>query len=166
MTLAAFIAGIGVLGPGLGDWPETAAVLSGRQSYRPAATVLPMPTLLAAAERRRTGRVVKLALAIGLEATAHAGMDPAHLASVFSSSGGDGPNCHELCQALATAAVILLKHFKLRKYLHLPKTSARYLRWAHVILLKHFRLRKYLYLPKTSARHLRWAHVIYLGFSE
>ena len=103
MTLAAFIAGIGVLGPGLGDWPETAAVLSGRQSYRPAATVLPMPTLLAAAERRRTGRVVKLALAIGLEATAHAGMDPAHLASVFSSSGGDGPNCHELCQALATS---------------------------------------------------------------
>jgi predicted hotdog family 3-hydroxylacyl-ACP dehydratase len=26
--------------------------------------------------------------------------DPAELASVFSSSGGDGDNCHELCQAL------------------------------------------------------------------
>jgi len=102
MTLSAFVGGIGVLGPGLGNWAETAAVLSGRQVYRPAATVLPAPTLLAAAERRRSGRVVKLALTIGLEATSHAGADPAQLASVFSSSGGDGPNCHELCQALAT----------------------------------------------------------------
>jgi len=58
---------------------------------------------LAAAERRRIGRVVKLALAIALEATSQAGEDPAELASVFSSSGGDGHNCHELCQALSLA---------------------------------------------------------------
>lgn len=100
MSLSAYVAGIGVLGPGLSGWPHTAAVLSGRQAYRSAPTVLPMPTILAAAERRRTGRVVKLALAVGLEATAHAGANPAELASVFSSSGGDGDNCHELCQAL------------------------------------------------------------------
>jgi hypothetical protein len=65
--------------------------------------VLPMPAILAAAERRRTGRVVKLALAVALEATAQAGADAAALASVFSSSGGDGQNCHEICQALALA---------------------------------------------------------------
>jgi hypothetical protein len=65
--------------------------------------VLPMPTILAAAERRRTGRVVKLALAIASEAVSQAGMDPRALASVFSSSGGDGHNCHELCQALSLA---------------------------------------------------------------
>jgi len=100
VSLSAYVAGIGVLGPGLSGWPHTAAVLSGRQAYRSAPTVLPMPTILAAAERRRTGRVVKLALAVGLEATAHAGANPAELASVFSSSGGDGDNCHELCQAL------------------------------------------------------------------
>jgi hypothetical protein len=101
MSLSAYVGGLGVLGPGLADWPGTAAVLLGQQAYRPAATVLPMPTILAAAERRRVGRVVKLALAIALEATSQAGEDPAELASVFSSSGGDGQNCHELCQALS-----------------------------------------------------------------
>ena len=45
----------------------------------------------------------KLALAIAQEATRRAGVDPAELASVFSSSGGDGHNCHEICQALALA---------------------------------------------------------------
>ncbi|MEA2830672.1 MAG: hypothetical protein QOF22_1420 [Bradyrhizobium sp.] len=101
MSLSAYVSGLGVLGPGLANWPEAAAVLSGHQAYRPAAAVLPMPTILAAAERRRIGRVVKLALAIALEATSRAGEDPAELASVFSSSGGDGHNCHQLCQALS-----------------------------------------------------------------
>jgi hypothetical protein len=101
MRLSAHISGLGVLGPGLANWPEAAAVLSGRQPYRSAPTVLPVPTILPAAERRRVGRVVKLAMAIALEATAQAGENPAELASVFSSSGGDGHNCHELCQALS-----------------------------------------------------------------
>jgi Beta-ketoacyl synthase, N-terminal domain len=46
--------------------------------------------------------VVRLALAIGFEATSRAGADPAELPTVFSSSGGDGFNCHEICQTLAT----------------------------------------------------------------
>jgi hypothetical protein len=103
MSLAAYVDGIGVLGPGFAHWSEAAAVLSGRQPYRAAAAVLPMPTILAAAERRRTGRVVKLALAVALEATTQAAANPATLASVFSSSGGDGHNCHEICQALSLA---------------------------------------------------------------
>jgi hypothetical protein len=101
MTLSAYVAGIGVLGPGLTGWPQACAVLSGREAYTPAATVLPMPAILAAAERRRTGRAVKVALAVAQEAATQAGANPAELASVFSSSGGDGDNCHELCQALA-----------------------------------------------------------------
>jgi hypothetical protein len=103
MRLSAYVNGLGVLGPGLANWPEAAAVLSGRQAYRPAPAVLPAPAILAAAERRRSGRVVKLALGVALEATAQAGEDPASLASVFSSSGADGHNCHELCQALSLA---------------------------------------------------------------
>jgi hypothetical protein len=101
MNISAYVSGIGVLGPGLANWPETASVLSGRVDYSPARTELPTPALLPPAERRRTGRVVKLALAVALEATARAGVNPAQLASVFSSSGGDGHNCHELCLALA-----------------------------------------------------------------
>jgi hypothetical protein len=103
MRLSAYVGGLGVLGPGLADWPAAAAVLSGQARYRPQPTVLPMPTILAAAERRRVGRVVKLALAVALEATRRAREDPASLASVFSSSGGDGHNCHDLCQALSLA---------------------------------------------------------------
>jgi hypothetical protein len=103
MSLSAYVGGLGVLGPGLSNWPEAAAVLTGQQAYRAAATVLPMPTILPAAERRRTGRVVKLALAVALEATSQAGEDPSALASVFSSSGADGHNCHEICQALSLA---------------------------------------------------------------
>ena len=47
-------------------------------AYRAAPTVLPMPTLLPPAERRRTGRVVKLALARGVRSRRRsAGVDPA-----------------------------------------------------------------------------------------
>jgi hypothetical protein len=104
MTLTAYLNGLGLLGPGLPNWPEGSAVLAGGQPYRAAPAVLPVPSMLAAAERRRTGRVVRVALAIALEAAARAGEDPARLASVFSSSGGDGHNCHELCQALSLAS--------------------------------------------------------------
>jgi len=104
MKIAGYVGGIGVLGPGLNNWQDAAAVLSGRRIYEPAATVLPVPALLPATERRRTGRVVKTALAVALEATSHAGIEPATLASVFASSGGDGHNCHEICQALALEA--------------------------------------------------------------
>ena len=87
LKLSAYVGGIGALGPGLADWTEVAAVLTGRSPYRVAQTVLQTPALLPAAERRRTGRAVKLALAVALEATTHADTDPRQLASVFSSSG-------------------------------------------------------------------------------
>jgi hypothetical protein len=101
MTSAAYLGGIGLLGPGMGGWPEACAILSGQRAYAPAPTVLPAPSLLAATERRRVGRVVKLALAIASQAAAHAGASAGELKSVFSSSGGDGHNCHEICRALA-----------------------------------------------------------------
>jgi hypothetical protein len=102
-TLTAFIDGVGVLGPGITDWPAAARILRGEAPYAPLPTVLPAPERLPSAERRRTGAPVRLALAVGLEATARAGVDPSSLPAVFSSSGGDGDNCHEICQALASA---------------------------------------------------------------
>jgi hypothetical protein len=101
MRLEAFVQGVGVLGPGFSNWQGAAAVLAGRKDYAPQPTLLPSPALLPPAERRRTGRVVKLALAIASEAAGNADAAPEHLRSVFSSSGGDGHNCHEICQALA-----------------------------------------------------------------
>jgi Beta-ketoacyl synthase, N-terminal domain len=101
-TLAAQIRGIGLLGPGLDDWAGGIAVLSGATPYVSRTTVLPTPSILPAAERRRTGAVVKLALAVSLEAVTRSGLKASELPTVFSSSGGDGSNCHEICQTLTT----------------------------------------------------------------
>jgi hypothetical protein len=101
IQLSAYVEGIGLLGPGLDGWTGSVALLDGRSDYIPRATVAPLPTGLPPAERRRVGGVVKLALSVGLQATSKAGVDPASLPSVFSSSGGDGHNCHEICQSLS-----------------------------------------------------------------
>ena len=100
-ALAAWIEGIGFIAPGLPDWPGARAVLRGETAYAAAPSVLPAPALLPPAERRRASRVVKLSLALGLEAVSHAGADAATLATVFSASGADGYNCHALCEQLA-----------------------------------------------------------------
>ncbi|HEY0768097.1 MAG TPA: beta-ketoacyl synthase chain length factor [Steroidobacteraceae bacterium] len=102
-ALAGYVDGIGLLGPGISDWPAGVGVLAGETPWVSAPTLLPAPQCLPSAERRRTGTIVRLALAVGLEATARAGVDPAALAAVFTSSGGDGQNCHEICQVLASA---------------------------------------------------------------
>lgn len=102
-SLSGFIEGIGFVGPGLADWPNAGAVLAGSTTYAAKATEVPALDVLPPAERRRTGRVVRLALAVGLEATARAREERAVLPSVFSSSSGDGDNCHELCEALASS---------------------------------------------------------------
>ena len=99
--LTAHIEGMGLLGPGLDGWANSVAVLQGRSPYLRQSTVVPMPDGLPPAERRRLGLVVKLALSVGLQATSKAGVDPDALPAVFASSGGDGQNCHEICQALA-----------------------------------------------------------------
>jgi hypothetical protein len=94
---------VGLLGPGLPGWAAAAEVLSGRAPYEARTTVIPPLECLPPAERRRTGKVVRLALGVGLEAVRNAGADAATLRAVFSSSGGDGENCHEICQVLAGA---------------------------------------------------------------
>jgi len=107
-TLTGSVHSIGVLGPGLADWASTRAVLRGERPHVAARTVLPPPAVLPPAERRRAGRVIKLALAVGAEAVAGAAgvagapVGARALATVFTSSGGDGDNCHEICVALAS----------------------------------------------------------------
>ena len=103
MTLVAYIEGIGLLGPGLNGWPNGQAVLRGQQPYQTQKTVLLAPALLPAAERRRSSAIIKLTLAVGVEAIAAAGLDAAGLPTVFASSGGDGETCHAICEVLASA---------------------------------------------------------------
>lgn len=101
-TLSAYIEGIGLLGPGLANWPAGLAILRGETPYVSQKTALPAPALLPPAERRRAGVLIKLTLAVGLEAIHAAGEDAARLPTVFASSGGDGDTCHAICEVLAS----------------------------------------------------------------
>lgn len=96
-----YIDGVGLIGPGLADWPQAVQVMTGAAAYAHAPAVIPPPAALPPAERRRTSPSVKLALAIGAEAAQAAGRDAAKLAAVFAASGGDGDNCHAICEMLA-----------------------------------------------------------------
>lgn len=101
-ALTAYVRGVGLLGPGLADWASGAPVIAGNAPYQPSPTVLSAPQSLPPAERRRTGATVKLAIGVAQQAVAGAAIDPASLAAVFTSSGGDGLICHEICETLAT----------------------------------------------------------------
>jgi len=76
VKLAARIEGIGLIGPGLADWPAAREVLAGRAPYSRTAAQVPAPQGLPATERRRAGIAVKLALAAGLEAASAAPQPP------------------------------------------------------------------------------------------
>jgi len=101
--MRAFVEGVGLLGPGLNGWQASRLLLAGGAAYAHMPTVVTASDLLPAAERRRTGLPVKLALAAGREAFVHAGRDAATTATVFTSSSGDGENLHHICAALASA---------------------------------------------------------------
>ena len=98
-----FVEGVGLLGPGLNGWDASRAILTGDAAYIESPTVVTPSPLLPPAERRRTGVPVKLALAVGHQAFTGAGRDAAATATVFTSSGGDSDNVHEICQTLATS---------------------------------------------------------------
>lgn len=98
---SAYIDGLGLIGPGFANWPQALQVLSGAESYVHAPAVIPAPAALPSAERRRTSAPVRLALAIGFEAAQASGRDARELNTVFTASGGDGENCHAICETLA-----------------------------------------------------------------
>jgi hypothetical protein len=101
-SLTAYIEGIGLIGPGFNGWASGRKILAGQQPYQSAKTVIPIPELLPAAERRRASDIIKLTLATSLEAIAEAGLQDENLPSVFSFSNGDGLNCHTICEMLAS----------------------------------------------------------------
>ncbi|NEX20398.1 beta-ketoacyl synthase chain length factor [Thiorhodococcus mannitoliphagus] len=99
--MAARVSGIGVVGPGADDWGAMRARLLSESGAALATTRIANPEGLPPVERRRVGRVVKLAMAAGMAACRDAGIAPSVPATVFASSGGDGENCHAICELLA-----------------------------------------------------------------
>jgi len=102
--IRAYVEGVGLCGPGLAGWAPSAAILAGETAYVPAEAALPVIQLLPANERRRAPKTAILALAVGSAACADAGRDPASLAAIFTSSGGDGGTIHDILNVLATPA--------------------------------------------------------------
>ena len=98
---AVYVEGVGMRGPGLNGWSESAPILAGKLPYVEAPAIIPAVNLLPANERRRMVQTVRLALALGTEAFEDAGRDPATIATVFTSSGGDGETINEILTALA-----------------------------------------------------------------
>jgi hypothetical protein len=100
--LEAYIDGVGILGPGINDWSSARDILTGHTAYEYQSAVLPSPTSLPPAERRRCGPVVKLTLAVGFDAAAAAAVDVKTLPTVFSASSGNAAVIHDICEILAS----------------------------------------------------------------
>ena len=101
-TLTVLVTGIGLLGPGLPDWSFAQGALQHPADWTPGPMTLPLPQNLPAAERRRAGVPIRLAFAAAQQAVDHARADPAHLRTVFTSSGADSDNCHVILETLAS----------------------------------------------------------------
>jgi Beta-ketoacyl synthase, N-terminal domain len=101
MTIVKVI-GVGLLGPALPDWATAQTLLRDPSQWQRQATVIPAPSRLPAAERRRAGNVIKASIAVADEALTACGLSASALPTVFTSSTGDPLNCHLLCEALAT----------------------------------------------------------------
>ncbi|MGE0801405.1 MAG: beta-ketoacyl synthase chain length factor [Lautropia sp.] len=101
--LVAWVDAVGLIGPGLADWPAARRALLAAERFAPAPTAATLPPILPPAERRRTSLAVRVALASGHQAIAASSFAAPQLHSVFASSGGDGVTCHLICEALAGA---------------------------------------------------------------
>jgi hypothetical protein len=97
-----YVEGVGVAGPGIAGWDRARRVLTAAEPYVAARVVVPGRTLLPAAEARRTGLPVKLALAVADEAFTQSDRDRAETATIFASSSGDGDNVHQILDILAS----------------------------------------------------------------
>jgi Beta-ketoacyl synthase, N-terminal domain len=100
--------GIASVGPGFDNWLVLADLLRGQASYLAAPTTITPSSALPPTERRRIGLSVKIALATAEQLFASTpNADTVRTATVFTSSGGDGDNCHHLCTALTEPPVML-----------------------------------------------------------
>jgi hypothetical protein len=98
----AIIRSAGLLGPGLPGWAKSRAALAGAEPWDAAAVILPPPSILSATERRRTGPVVRLALAVATEAVQASDLPPAGLRTVFGSGNGDALTVGDILDAVTT----------------------------------------------------------------
>lgn len=95
------VRGVSVWGPGLAGWVQAQECLQGRAEWVEQAQMPPPAKALAPNERRRSGPVTRLAMAVAEEACALAGVEPSALSVVFASANGDGGVIDAILKALS-----------------------------------------------------------------
>lgn len=99
-----YLESVGVLGPGMPDWPAARRLLRGESPYEAAPELQPDPRLLPPNERRRVPKLVRWAIAAAHEAMEGSERRAEEVTMVFTSSSGDGEITHRLCEAVASPA--------------------------------------------------------------
>ncbi|GAN59806.1 hypothetical protein ACI01nite_19310 [Acetobacter cibinongensis] len=95
------VRGVSVWGPGLAGWAQAQECLQGKTEWVEQEQSPPPASILAPNERRRSGPVTRLAMAVASEACTVAGMETSDLSVVFASANGDGGVIDSILRALS-----------------------------------------------------------------
>ena len=96
------IAGLGIIGPGIGSWRDAVSLLTGAESFSAQAQVpQAVPTSLPANERRRVSPLIRMVLQCCEETLAERSSEFPAVRSVFASSCGDLVLVDKILRALA-----------------------------------------------------------------
>ena len=106
-TRTVFVNGISFWSPRLPGWDIAAAVMRGIAEAPAVAQRRPASELLPPAERRRAPDTVAVAAEVAARACAAAALDPASLATVFSSVHGDLAITDYMCETLARTPLLI-----------------------------------------------------------
>ena len=95
------VLGIGIVGPGMPNWPAAHEIFGGLRPYVHADSPLPPSELLPPAERRRATPATRIALAAAHQALKRANVSAPTVPAVFGSSSGSPDIIHDICAMLA-----------------------------------------------------------------
>ena len=98
--ISAYLQSVGVVAPGLGDWPTCRDILNGHLHYLPAPIPRFNPETLPANERRRITPAIRIAMQAATEAMRGSALDAESVATVFATGNGDLNISDRICNAL------------------------------------------------------------------
>ena len=98
--IRAYLQSVGVVAPGLGDWPTCRDILTGHLHYLPAPIPRFNPETLPANERRRITPTIRIAMQAATEAMQGSTLDAKSVATVFATGYGDLDISDRICNAL------------------------------------------------------------------
>jgi len=95
-----FLQSLGIVAPGLADWPACRDVMTRQREYQPAPVVRFNPDTLPPNERRRITPTIRIALQAATEAMQGGAFAADSMATVFATSNGDLDISDRLCSTL------------------------------------------------------------------